>query len=85
LDDRFRHPCRNDDVIANMRIAALTGVDLNLVPIDSIMRQPQLLNAIRFDSNIYTAEIYTGGAPKILECTHARFALDDYVRNIAVP
>jgi len=63
----------------------LTGVDLNIVPIDSIMRQPQLFNAIRFDSNIYTTEIYTGGTPKILDCTDAWAALDDYVRNMAVP
>ena len=74
-----------NSLINYVKECTLTGVDLNIVPIDSIMRQPQLLNAIRFDSNIYTTEIYTGGAPKILECTDAWVALDSYVRNMAVP
>ena len=74
-----------NSLINYVKECTLTGVDLNIVPIDSIMRQPQLLNAIRFDSAIYTTEIYTGGAPKILDCTDAWVALDSYVRNMAVP
>ena len=49
----------------------LTGVDLNLKAIDTILRDADPLNAIRFDSDIYMTEIYVGGQPQTLTCTDA--------------
>lgn len=62
-----------------------TGVDLGLSSLDAIGRNPNLLNAIRFDSQIYTTEIYLGGPPQILQCTDAWEALNTYATNNSVP
>jgi conjugal transfer mating pair stabilization protein TraG len=74
-----------NSLVNYVKECTLTGVDLGLLTLDGIMRNSQVLNAIKFDSNVYTTEIYTGGAPKILDCTDAWTTLDLYVRNLAVP
>lgn len=74
-----------NSLVNYIKECTLTGVDLGLLTLDGILRNGQVLNAIKFDSNVYTTEIYTGGAPKILDCTDAWTTLDFYVRNLAVP
>ncbi|MDX8128071.1 conjugal transfer protein TraG N-terminal domain-containing protein [Methylomonas sp. OY6] len=49
----------------------LTGVDLHLKSVDAILRDADPLNAIRFDSDIYMTEIYSGGQPQTQTCTDA--------------
>jgi conjugal transfer mating pair stabilization protein TraG len=72
-------------VINFVKECTLTGIDLNLSSVDSIMRNPDVLNAIRWDSRIYTTEIYIRGQPEILECTDAWIALDTYIRTQVIP
>ncbi|MBS1211413.1 MAG: conjugal transfer protein TraG [Proteobacteria bacterium] len=74
-----------NSLINYVKECTLTGVDLNLNSLDTILRTPQVLDAIRFDSQIYTTEIYLGGAPQVLTCTEAWTALDTYVQNHVVP
>ncbi|WP_427551836.1 conjugal transfer protein TraG N-terminal domain-containing protein (plasmid) [Methylomonas sp. MS20] len=62
----------------------ITGVDLNLNTMDAIMRTSNVMTAIRFNSKIYTTEIYLGSGPQILTCTDAYVALDDYVTKYAI-
>lgn len=50
-----------NSVINYVKECTLTGVDLNRKSIDEILRDPDPLNAIRFDTAIYTTEIYIGG------------------------
>lgn len=68
-------------VVNYVKECTLTGVDLNLTSLDLIFRNPDVLAALRFDSEIYTTEIYPGGAPKVLTCTEAWTALDELVRT----
>ncbi|MDD1649237.1 MAG: conjugal transfer protein TraG N-terminal domain-containing protein [Methylococcaceae bacterium] len=60
-----------NSVINYVKECTLTGVDLHLLALDSILRNPQVLAALRFDSEIYTTEIYTGAAPRVVTCTAA--------------
>lgn len=62
----------------------ITGVDLNLNTMDAIMRTSNVMTAIRFNSKIYTTEIYLGSGPQILTCTDAYVALDNYVTQYAI-
>lgn len=59
----------------------LTGVDLNQTTLDAIMRTASVMAAIRFNSKIYTTEVYLGAGPTVLTCTDAYVALDDYITN----
>ncbi len=74
-----------NSLINYVKECTLTGVDLDLSSLDTILRTPQVLGAIRFDSEIYTTEIYVGGSPQVLTCTDAWTALDTYVQNNVVP
>jgi len=74
-----------NSLINYVKECTLTGVDLNLSSLDTILRTPRILDAIRFDSDIYTTEIYVGGSPKVLTCTDAWTALDSYVQNNMAP
>ena len=67
-------------VVNYVKECTLTGVDLNLTSLDSIFRTPDVMGVLRFDSEIYTTEIYPGGVPRILTCTEAWTVLDDLVR-----
>lgn len=58
-----------------VRECTLTGVDLNLKSVDAILRDPNPMNAIRFDSDIYMTEISVGGQPQIKTCSDAWTAL----------
>jgi conjugal transfer mating pair stabilization protein TraG len=58
-----------------VRECTLTGVDLQLNTIDGILRDPNPMNAIRFDSDIYMTEIYVGGQAQTKTCTDAWTAL----------
>ncbi|MBP1151353.1 MULTISPECIES: conjugal transfer protein TraG N-terminal domain-containing protein [unclassified Methylocaldum] len=74
-----------NSVINYVKECALTGVDLNRKSIDEILRDPDPLNAIRFDTAIYTTEIYVGGPPRILTCTDAWTQLSAYIDDRFVP
>jgi conjugal transfer mating pair stabilization protein TraG len=74
-----------NSLVNYVKECTLTGVDLGLLTLDGILRNSQVLNALKFDSDVYTTEIYTGGPPKILDCTDAWTTLDLYVRNLTVP
>ncbi|MGX2041380.1 conjugal transfer protein TraG N-terminal domain-containing protein [Methylocaldum sp. MU1018] len=74
-----------NSLVNYVKECTLTGVDLGLLTLDGIMRQAQVLDAIKFDSDVYTTEIYVGGAPKIQDCTDAWATLDTYVKTLAVP
>jgi conjugal transfer mating pair stabilization protein TraG len=54
-----------------VRECTLTGIDLNQKSVDAILRDPDPLNAIRFDSDIYMTQIYVGGQPQTKTCTDA--------------
>lgn len=54
-----------------VRECTLTGVDLHLKTVDAILRDADPLNALRFDSDIYMTEIYSGGLPQTKTCTDA--------------
>lgn len=74
-----------NSVINYVKECTLTGVDLNRKSIDEILRDPDPLNAIRFDTAIYTTEIYVGGPPRILTCTDAWTQLSAYIDDRFVP
>ncbi len=74
-----------NSLVNYVKECTLTGVDLGLLTLDGIMRQAQVLDAIKFDSEVYTTEIHVGGAPKIQDCTDAWATLDTYVKTLAVP
>jgi conjugal transfer mating pair stabilization protein TraG len=74
-----------NSLVNYVKECTLTGVDLGLLTLDGIMRQAQVLDAIKFDSNVYTTEIRVGGAPKIQDCTDAWATLDIYVKTLSVP
>ena len=57
----------------------LAGVDIGRRPLDEILKDPDPLGALRFDSDVYTTELFLGGAPRILTCAEAWDALSDYV------
>ncbi|MCQ8183506.1 conjugal transfer protein TraG N-terminal domain-containing protein [Methylomonas sp. SURF-1] len=62
----------------------LTGVDLNQTTLDAIMRTASVMTAIRFNSKIYTTEVYLGAGPTVLTCTDAYAALDDYITKYGI-
>ncbi|OAI16273.1 hypothetical protein A1507_12000 [Methylomonas koyamae] len=62
----------------------LTGVDLNQTTLDAIMRTASVMTAIRFNSKVYTTEVYLGSGPTVLTCTDAYAALDDYINKYGI-
>ena len=70
-----------NSVVNYVKECTLTGVDLHLIALDDILRSPNMLQGLRFDSNIYTTEIYTGGKPSVLSCSDAWSPLQDLVEH----
>ena len=74
-----------NSMVNYVKECTLTGVDLNLLSLDSILRSANVLNGLRFDSDIYTTEIYTGGKPSAVSCTEAWAPLQTLVETQGMP
>ena len=70
-----------NSVVNYVKECTLTGVDLHLVSLDEILRNPNVLTGLRFDSDIYTTEIYTGGHPTVLSCSEAWSPLQSLIES----
>ncbi len=56
----------------------LVGVDQGALQIDDVMRNKNVMGALRFDSNFFGTRIYVDGGPKDLSCADAWNALQAY-------
>ena len=74
-----------NSVVNYVKECTLTGVDLNLLSLDTILRSSNVLNGLRFDSDIYTTEIYTGGKPSAVSCTEAWSPLQALIESQGMP
>ena len=74
-----------NSVINYVKECTLTGVDLNLLSLDTILRSSNVMNGLRFDSDIYTTEIYTGGKPSAVSCTEAWSPLQSLIESQGMP
>ncbi|NBS15774.1 MAG: conjugal transfer protein TraG [Gammaproteobacteria bacterium] len=74
-----------NSVVNYVKECTLTGVDLNLLSLDTILRSNNVLNGLRFDSDIYTTEIYTGGKPSAVSCTEAWSPLQSLIESQGMP
>jgi conjugal transfer mating pair stabilization protein TraG len=74
-----------NSMVNYVKECTLTGVDLNLLSLDSILRSGNVLNGLRFDSDLYTTEIYTGGKPSAVSCSDAWAPLQTLIESQGMP
>lgn len=63
----------------------LAGVDIEARNLDDILQETDPIAAIAFDSDVYTTEVYLGGAGRTETCTEASTLLADYVAREFLP
>lgn len=68
-----------------VRDCTLTGVDLGVIPLSTLLNTGGLPEAFRFDSEIYATEIRDGATPLLVTCTAAWPRLQHLVRDQALP
>ena len=71
-------------VINYVKECTLTGVDLNLLSMDSILLSQNILAGLRFDSSIYTTQLFPGGSPTTVTCTDAWPILQSLVETTGI-
>ena len=64
-----------------VRDCTLTGVDLGLTPIDQLLRTPKVLDAIRFDSDLYTTALHLNKRQEIVTCSAAWPLIEAYLNQ----
>lgn len=79
---RANAPSAGDDVRMSwynyIKECTLVGVDQGALQIDDIMRNKNVMDALRFDSEFFGTRIYVEGGPKDLTCADAWNALQAY-------
>ena len=68
-----------------VRDCTLTGVDLGVIPIATLLNAGDLPGAFRFDSSIYVTEVRDGSLPLLATCTDAWPRLEQQVRGDILP
>jgi conjugal transfer mating pair stabilization protein TraG len=63
----------------------LAGVDIEVRSVDDILEDPDPLAALAFDSDVYTTEVFLGGAGRTETCTAASQLLAEYVAGEFLP
>lgn len=63
----------------------LAAVDIGQRTMDDILTHPDPVAALAFDSEVYTTEIYLGGAPRVETCRDAGVLLADYASGEFLP
>ncbi len=67
-----------------VRDCTLTGVDLGITPMDQILRTPKVLDAIRFDSDLYTTALHLNQRQEIVTCSTAWPKIEAYLNQIGL-
>jgi len=83
------NPSPTSDVATSVsqyvRDCTLTGVDLGVTPLPTLLNTGGLPEAFRYDSDIYVTEIRDGSAPLLVTCSAAWPRLLHLVRDQALP
>ena len=68
-----------------LKDCTLTGIDLGISAMDALIRNPDVVSALRFDSKVYVTEIRDGSDPTVMTCSDAWPRIETLLRTTGVP